>query len=58
MDEELEKYIGKVASGSVDPFEDVLKILQQFHDLQVWKLQAEIVDLKQKIKKLEGVKHD
>jgi len=56
MDEELEKFIGKVASGSVDPFEDVLKILQQFHDLQVWKLQAEIVDLKQKIKKLESAK--
>ena len=53
MDEELKKLIGKVISGSVDPFEDVLKISLQIHHMQVSKLQAEIADLKQKIKELE-----
>lgn len=52
-DKELEKYIGRVLSGSVDPVEDVLKIVYQVHHLQVTKLQAEIADLKQKLKKYE-----
>ena len=52
-DPELEKYIGRVLSGSVDPFEDVLKIILQIHHMQVSKLQVEIVDLKQEIKKFE-----
>ena len=52
-DKELEKYIGRVLSGSVDPFEDVLKIVYQIHHMQVSKLQAEIADLKQEIKKFE-----
>ncbi len=56
IDEELEKYIGEVLSGSVDPFEDVIKIISQIHHLQLTKLQAEIADLKQEIKKLEGDK--
>lgn len=55
-DKELEKYIGRVLSGSVDPFEDVLKIILQIHHMQVSKLQAEIADLKQEIKGLEGEK--
>ena len=55
-DPELEKYIGRVLSGSVDPFEDVLKIILQIHHMQVSKLQAEIADLKQEIKGLEGKK--
>lgn len=53
---ELEKYIGRVLSGSVDPFEDVLKIILQIHHMQISKLQAEIVDLKQEIKGLKAGK--
>jgi len=53
MDEELRKYIEEFIAGSPDPFHDALDIVKQIHHNQLVTLQAEIVDLKQKLKKYE-----
>ena len=53
MDEELKKYIDEFIAGSPDPVNDLLKLVGQFHHNQLVTLQAEIADLKQKLKKFE-----